>query len=232
MIVLRKAEERGKANYGWLDTRYTFSFANYYDRDYMGFRALRVINEDTVAPGAGFGKHGHRDMEILTYVTQGALEHKDSIGNGAVVRPGEVQRMSAGTGIMHSEFNHSKTESVRLLQIWLLPDTQGLPPSYEQRAFDLAGNGGKLQLVAAKDGRESAVKVHQDVDLYAAVMKKGDRLSHSLSPTRHGWLQVVRGKILLNNLSLGAGDGAAISEVEELAIAAQENAEFLLFDLA
>ena len=232
MIVLRKAEERGKANYGWLDTRHTFSFANYYDRDYMGFRALRVINEDKVAPGAGFGKHGHRDMEILTYVTQGALEHKDSIGNGAVIRPGEVQRMSAGTGITHSEFNHSKSDPVGFLQIWLLPDTQGLSPSYEQRAFDLAGNGGKLQLVAAKDGRDGAVKVHQDVDLYAAVLRKGDRFSHSLSPHRYGWLQVVRGKISLNDIFLGAGDGAAISEVGELAIAAEDKAEFLLFDLA
>ena len=232
MIVLRKAEERGKANYGWLDTRHTFSFANYYDRDYMGFRTLRVINEDKVAPGAGFGKHGHRDMEILTYVTQGALEHKDSMGNGTVIRPGEVQRMSAGTGITHSEFNHSRTDPVGFLQIWLLPDTQGLSPSYEQRAFDLAGNTGELQLVAAKDGRDGAVKVHQNIDLYAAVLKKGDRLSHSLSPQRHSWLQVVRGKITLNDISLGVGDGAAISEVGELAIAAEDSAEFLLFDLA
>jgi quercetin 2,3-dioxygenase len=232
MITLRKAEERGHANHGWLDTYHTFSFANYYDPKNMGFRALRVINEDYVSPTAGFGTHGHRDMEIITYVLEGALEHKDNIGNGSVIQPGEVQRMSAGTGILHSEFNHSETEAVHLLQIWLLPDQEGLPPSYEQRNFSPAKTPGKLHLVAAKDGREGAVTVHQDVDLYAAVLKAGDRLSHTLKPQRHAWVQVARGAITLNGLSLDTSDGAAISNETEIVIEATQDAEFLLFDLA
>jgi redox-sensitive bicupin YhaK (pirin superfamily) len=170
MITIRKAKERGHANHGWLNTYHTFSFANYYDPKHMGFRSLRVINEDRVSPGNGFGTHGHRDMEIITYVLEGALEHKDSIGTGSVIERGDVQRMSAGTGIRHSEFNHSKTEPVHFLQIWLLPETEGLPPSYEQQNFSPAKTPGKLQLVAARDGREGAVTVHQDVDLYAAVL--------------------------------------------------------------
>lgn len=232
MIILRKAEERGHANHGWLDTYHTFSFANYYDPKQMGFRALRVINEDRVSPTAGFGTHGHRDMEIITYVLEGALEHKDNIGNGSVIQPGEVQRMSAGTGILHSEFNHSETEAVHLLQIWLLPDQQGLSPSYEQRNFSPAKTPGKLHLVAAKDGREGAVTVHQDVDLYAAVLKAGDRISHPLKPQRHAWIQVARGAITLNGLSLDTSDGAAISNETEVVIEATQDAEFLLFDLA
>lgn len=232
MIALRKAQERGHANHGWLDTYHTFSFANYHDREHMGFRTLRVINEDTVAAGAGFGTHGHRDMEIVTYVLEGALEHKDSIGNGTVIRPGEVQRMSAGIGIMHSEFNHSQSEPVHFLQIWLLPDTKDLQPSYEQRAFDLANDSGKLRLVAARDGRDNAVKVHQDVNLYAAVLEKGDRISHSLAANRHAWVQVVRGEVTLNGLSLDRSDGAAISDLSEIGIEARTNAEILLFDLA
>jgi hypothetical protein len=232
MITLRKAEDRGHANHGWLDTYHTFSFANYYDPKHMGFRALRVINEDYVSPTAGFGTHGHRDMEIITYVLEGALEHKDNIGNGSVIQPGEVQRMSAGTGILHSEFNHSETEAVHLLQIWLLPAQNGLSPSYEQRNFSPAKTPGKLHLVAAKDGREGAVTVHQDVDLYAAVLKAGDRLYHTLQPQRHAWVQVARGAITLNGLPLDTSDGAAISNETEVVIEATKEAEILLFDLA
>lgn len=232
MITVRKSEDRGHANHGWLDTYHTFSFANYYDPKHMGFRALRVINEDRVSPTAGFGTHGHRDMEIITYVLEGALEHKDNIGNGSIIQPGEVQRMSAGTGILHSEFNHSETEAVHLLQIWLLPDQNGLPPSYEQRNFSPAKASGTLHLVAAKDGREGAVTIHQDVDLYAAVLKAGDRLSHALKPQRHAWIQVARGTITLNGLSLDTSDGAAISNETEVVIEATQDAEFLLFDLA
>jgi hypothetical protein len=232
MLTIRKAEDRGHANHGWLNTYHTFSFANYYEPKHMGFRALRVINEDRVSPGNGFGTHGHRDMEIITYVLEGALEHKDSIGTGSVIQPGEVQRMSAGTGILHSEFNHSKTESVHFLQIWLLPEKEGLPPSYEQRNFSPAKTPGKLHLVAARDGRDAAVTVHQDVDLYAAVLEPGDRVSHSLQPQRHAWVQVARGAITLNGLSLDKGDGAAISEETDIVIEATTDAEILLFDLA
>lgn len=232
MITVRKAEDRGHANHGWLHTCHTFSFANYYDPKHMGFRALRVINEDRVSPTAGFGTHGHRDMEIITYVLEGALEHKDNIGNGSVIQPGEVQRMTAGTGILHSEFNHSETEAVHLLQIWLLPDQNGLSPSYEQRNFSPAKTPGKLHLVAAKDGREGAVTVNQDVALYAAVLQKGDRLSYTFKPQRHAWVQVARGAITLNGLSLDTSDGAAISNETEVVIEATQDAEFLLFDLA
>lgn len=233
MIKIRKAQERGHANHGWLDSYHTFSFANYYDRNHMGFRALRVINEDRVSPGAGFDTHGHRDMEIITYVLAGALEHKDSIGNGSIIKPGDVQRMSAGTGILHSEFNHSQTEPVHLLQIWLLPDTKGNPPSYAQQNFGLGKTPGKLQLVAAPDGREGALTVHQDVNLYAGVLAKGDRTSYTLQPQRHAWIQLARGTITLNGLPLAQGDGVAISEETDIAIAATEtDAEILLFDLA
>ncbi|MCU0543852.1 MAG: pirin family protein [Oscillatoriaceae cyanobacterium Prado104] len=232
MIAVRKSEARGHANHGWLDTYHTFSFANYYDPKHMNFRTLRVINEDVVSPGNGFGTHGHRDMEIITYVLEGALEHKDSLGTGAVIKPGEVQRMSAGTGIQHSEFNHSQTDPVHLLQIWILPDTNGLTPSYEQKEFPLAERHGKLRLVAARDARDGAVKVHQDVDLYAAVLDKNSRVVHTLQPNRHAWVQVARGAILLNGLTLAKGDGAAISDRTEVAIEATEDAEILLFDLA
>lgn len=232
MLTIRKAEDRGHANHGWLNTYHTFSFANYYEPKHMGFRALRVINEDRVSPGNGFGTHGHKNMEIITYVLEGALEHKDSIGTGSVIQPGEVQRMSAGTGILHSEFNHSKSESVHFLQIWLLPEKEGLPPSYEQRNFSPAKTPGKLHLVAARDGRDAAVTVHQDVDLYAAVLEPGDRVSHSLQPQRHAWVQVARGAITVNGLSLDKGDGAAISEETDVVIEATTDAEILLFDLA
>jgi len=232
MITLRKAEDRGHANHGWLDSYHTFSFANYYDPKHMGFRALRVINEDRVTPGKGFGTHGHKDMEIITYVLNGAVEHKDSLGTGSVIKPGEVQRMSAGTGILHSEFNQSKTDAVHFLQIWLLPEKNGLPASYEQRAFAFAENPGQLLLVAAKDGREGAVTVHQDVDLYAAVLEPNQRVSHTLKPQRHAWVQVARGEVTLNGLSLEKGDGAAISEESNVVIEATTDAEILLFDLA
>jgi redox-sensitive bicupin YhaK (pirin superfamily) len=232
MITLRNAEDRGHANHGWLNSYHTFSFANYYDPKHMGFRALRVINEDRVTPSAGFGTHGHRDMEIITYVLEGALEHKDSIGTGSVIYPGDVQRMSAGTGILHSEFNHSKTEPVHFLQIWLLPEKNGVQPSYEQRNFSPAKTPGKLNLVAARDGRDGAITINQDVDLYAAVLKEGDRISHTLKPQRHAWIQVARGTITLNGVSLDTRDGAAISDETELAIAATKDAEILLFDLA
>jgi hypothetical protein len=232
MLTIRKAEDRGHANHGWLNTYHTFSFANYYDPKHMGFRALRVINEDRVSPAAGFGTHGHRNMEIITYVLEGALEHKDSIGTGSVIKPGEVQRMSAGTGIMHSEFNHSKTEPVHFLQIWLLPEREGLAPGYEQQNFSPAKTPGKLQLVAARDGREGSVTVHQDVELYAGVLKAGDRISHSLKPQRHAWVQVARGAISLNGVPLDTSDGAGISEETDVVIEATKDAEILLFDLA
>ena len=232
MITLRQSSDRGHANHGWLDSYHTFSFANYYDPNHMGFRALRVINEDWVQSGKGFGTHGHRDMEIITYVLDGVLEHKDSLGNGAVITPGEVQRMSAGTGIMHSEFNPSQTEPVHLLQIWILPDRQGLQPSYEQRAFGLEERQGKLRLIAARDGREGAVTIHQDVDLYSAVLQKGDHVSYQLQPNRYGWLQVAKGEVSLNGNALKAGDGVALSEAESLKIGTDTGAEILLFDLA
>jgi redox-sensitive bicupin YhaK (pirin superfamily) len=231
MITIRKAEDRGHANHGWLNTYHTFSFANYYNPKQMGFRSLRVINEDRVSPGAGFGTHGHRDMEIITYVLKGALEHKDSLGTGSIIKPGEVQRMSAGVGITHSEFNHSQNDPVHFLQIWLLPETNGLPASYEQRAFEHAKNPGKLHLVAAKDGREGAVIVHQDVDLYAVVLEPTQQVTHTLDPQRHAWVQVGRGEVMLNGLPLLQGDGAAVSE-EDIVMEATKNAEVLLFDLA
>jgi len=232
MISIRKSQERGHANYGWLDTYHTFSFANYYDANTMGFRSLRVINQDRVSPGAGFGTHGHRDMEIITYVLDGALEHKDSMGNGSVIYPGDVQRMSAGTGIRHSEFNQSQTESVHLLQIWILPDKNGHNPSYEQNNFGIAKNPGQFHLIASGDGRENSLTIHQDVNLYAAVLTKCDRITHALAAQRYGWLQVARGAITVNGLTLESGDGAALSEETDVAIAATTDAEILLFDLA
>ena len=232
MITLRPGNERGHANHGWLDSYHTFSFANYYDPKYMGFRNLRVINEDRVQRGKGFGTHSHRDMEILTYVLEGALEHKDSLGTGAVINPGEAQRMSAGTGISHSEFNHSQVDSVHFLQIWIIPDQQGLQPSYEQRDFPLEEKRGKLRLIAARDGRYGAVTVHQDVDLYVTILTPGEQVTHQLMPNRHAWIQVARGAVMLNGMSLKAGDGAAVSEEEKLEISANDTSEILLFDLA
>lgn len=231
MITVRRANERGHAAHGWLDSYHTFSFASYQDPQFMGFRSLRVINEDRVIPGAGFGTHGHKDMEIITYVLEGAVEHKDSIGNGSIIQPGEVQKMSAGTGILHSEYNPSDTEAVHLLQIWIIPDKTGIKPSYEQQKFHLEANAGKLQLIAAPEGKNGAVTLQQDVNLYAGMLQEGDRISYTLPENRHAWLQVARGKVSLNGTSLDAGDGVAISDESEINLIAENNAEVLLFDL-
>lgn len=229
MITIRKAEERGHANYGWLDTYHTFSFAQYYDPQQINFRSLRVINEDKVLGGKGFHTHGHQDMEILTYVLAGELEHQDSLATGSVIRHGEIQRMSAGTGIKHSEFNHSATNPLHLLQIWIIPDQKNLEPSYEQKAIAFSPH--TLQLIASPTGAGNAVKVHQDVNLYAGILPPGQSLTHSFAPSRYGWLQVARGQITLNSVHLRAGDGAAISEETSLAIQSLEDSEILLFDL-
>jgi redox-sensitive bicupin YhaK (pirin superfamily) len=232
MITPRKSADRGHANYGWLDTRYTFSFADYYDPAHMGFRALRVINEDVVAPGAGFPTHGHRDMEIVTYVLSGAIEHKDSLGTGAILKVGELQRMSAGRGVQHSEFNPSKKEPLHLLQIWLLPEARGLTPEYEQREFPEKERRNKLGLLAARGGRDGALGIHQDVAIYATLLDKDAAVRHALAAGRHAWVQVARGKVKLNGVELVAGDGAAVSNETQLEIVASEAAELLLFDLA
>jgi redox-sensitive bicupin YhaK (pirin superfamily) len=234
MMIPRKAESRGQANYGWLKSNHTFSFANYYDPNYLGFRSLRVINEDLVSPGAGFDTHGHRDMEIVTYVLEGALEHKDSIGNGSIIRPGELQRMSAGTGIFHSEFNYSHTEPVHFLQIWILPNQKGLTPSYEQKKFNLKESPGQLHLLASNTGEDGSLTVHQDIKIHGAILNLDipEAISHTLAPNRHAWIQVAKGEIKVNEVTLATGDGLAISEITDLAIQSQsENAEFLLFDL-
>ncbi len=233
MITIRPSGERGLGEHGgWLRSRHTFSFANYHDPRHMGFRALRVINEDRVTPGAGFDTHGHRDMEIVTYVLDGAIEHKDSLGTGSIIRPGEVQRMSAGTGITHSEYNHSRDEPLHFLQIWILPEQAGIAPGYEQRDFPAAERRGRLRLVAARDGRDGALTVHQDVDLYSTLLAPDEAVTHTLAPGRHAWLQLARGAVTLNGHDLEAGDGAAASDETRLDIAAREDAEFLLFDLA
>src|SRR5215813_10907972 len=231
MITRRLAQDRGHAQHGWLDSYHTFSFADYYDPRHMGFRTLRVINEDRVQPGKGFGTHPHRDMEIISYVLEGALAHKDSLGTGSVIRPGEVQRMTAGTGVTHSEFNPSRTEPVHFLQIWLLPERAGLPPSYEQRAFPTEEKQGRLRLVASPDGREGSVTIHQAVDLYASLLAPGQAVTHRLTPGRHAWVQVARGTVRLNDTALSAGDGAAASEETLLTMTATDPAEVLLFDL-
>lgn len=230
MIQVRKSDERGHFDHGWLNTYHTFSFADYYDPSFMGFRALRVINEDRVAPGMGFGTHGHRDMEIISYVLEGELAHRDSLGTGAVLRPGEVQRMTAGTGVRHSEFNASETNTLHFLQIWILPERSDLPPGYEQKAFPVAERRGKLRLVASPDAAEGSVKIHQDVKLYSAILD-GETIRHSIAPARHGWVQVARGSAAVNGQVLHAGDGAAIIDERELEIAGEEG-EILLFDLA
>jgi quercetin 2,3-dioxygenase len=231
MIVKRPAAERGHFDHGWLDTSHTFSFADYHDPAHMGFRALRVINEDRVAAGQGFGAHSHRDMEIITYVLDGALAHADSIGNRSTIVPGDVQRMSAGIGITHSEFNARQDEPVHFLQIWLLPDRRGLAPGYEQKAIPESEERGVLRLLASRDGRDGTVTIHQDVDLYGSRLEPGERVKHALADGRHAWLQMVRGRIELNGTPLAAGDGAAMSEESALEMVAQESAHFLLFDL-
>lgn len=232
MIQLRRSNDRGQTKLGWLDSRHTFSFGEYRDPRHMGFQDLRVINEDRVMPGKGFPTHSHRDMEIITYVLEGALAHKDSTGTSSVIRVGDVQRMSAGAGISHSEYNASQTEAVHFLQIWIMPNETGLKPGYEQRSFDLEKNSGSWVLVAAQDARNGAVKVHQDAELSLAVLPKGKELTYSLKPGRRAWLQVARGKATLNGSALEAGDGAAISEESLLEVKALEDAEVLVFDLA
>lgn len=231
MIALRKAEDRGPTNLGWLDSRHSFSFGEYYDPAHMGFRSLRVINEDRVAPGGGFATHGHRDMEIVSYVLDGALEHKDSLGTGSTIRPGDVQRMTAGHGVMHSEFNASKEKPVHFLQIWIVPNAKGLAPSYEQKSFAAAEKDGKLKLVASRDGREDSVTIHQDAAIYAATLAAGAEIEFRPKDARQYWLQMARGSLVLNGLDLAAGDGVAISEEPRLWLRGRDTAEFLLFDL-
>lgn len=232
MITLRKADERGGFDFGWLDTKHTFSFGDYHDPRHMGFRALRVINDDRVQPGEGFPTHGHRDMEIITYVLEGALEHKDSLGTGSVIRPGEVQRMSAGAGIMHSEFNASDRDLLHLLQIWILPERRGLAPGYEQKAFGEDERRNRLRVVAARDGRDGAVTVHQDVSLHVGLLDPGVRVSHPLATGRHAWVHVARGSVRLGDQVLSAGDGAAVSDAADVTLEGVEPAEVLVFDLA
>lgn len=232
MIKIRRSDERGHADHGWLNTHHTFSFADYFDPRQMGFRSLRVINEDFVAAGRGFGTHPHRDMEIITYVLEGALQHKDSMGTSSIIRPGEVQRMTAGTGVTHSEYNPSPTEAVHLLQIWIMPERNNLTPEYEQRAFPVDEKQGRLRLVAARDARDGAITIHQDASVYDAQLAVGETATHNLKSGRGAWLQVIKGAITLNGNSLEKGDGAAITDETELQIAATEPSDLLLFDLA
>jgi redox-sensitive bicupin YhaK (pirin superfamily) len=232
VITVRPASERLHTRIGWLDSRHTFSFGEHIDPRFMGFRALRVINEDRVAPGKGFATHSHRDMEILSYVLEGALRHEDSMGTGSVIRPGDVQRMSAGTGVLHSERNASDTAPAHFFQIWLLPERLRLRPSYEQRTFPLEDRRGRLTLIASRDGREDSIHVHQDADLYSAVLGRGDHTRHSLRDGRQAWVQIARGEVELNGTQLRAGDGAAITDESGLELSAATDAEVLLFDLA
>ena len=231
MLVMRRARDRGHFDHGWLDTSHTFSFSEYYDPRWMGFRVLRVINEDRVQPGAGFPTHGHRDMEILTYVLEGALAHKDSTGGGGVIRPGDVQRMSAGTGVRHSEFNASDTDPVHFLQIWIEPGRRGIEPGYEQHTYERHEMRGRLRLVAAPDAAEGASTIHQDARVYAAILEPGQPVAHALGAGRHAWVQVARGAVDVNGTALSAGDGVAVSEESSVTLTAAEPAEVLLFDL-
>jgi redox-sensitive bicupin YhaK (pirin superfamily) len=230
MITIRKAEERGHANHGWLDSHFTFSFADYHDPRYMGFRSLRVINDDIIAGGGGFGTHPHRDMEIVTYVLSGALEHKDSMGNGRVIRPGEVQYMAAGTGVQHSEFNHSPTEPVHLLQIWIVPDRKNAKPNYAEKILTDAA-AGKFHLVASKDGRDGSIAINQDADVLLGKLDAGGKISHVLKPNRHAWLHIAEGEVKLGDLPLKAGDAAALSGESLIDLAGKLSAQVLLFDL-
>lgn len=231
MLSIRHAEERGTASLGWLKSRHSFSFGHYFDPAHMGFGPLRVINEDRVQPGTGFPTHGHQDMEILSYVLSGALEHKDSIGNGSVIRPGDLQRMSAGTGIRHSEYNASNEDLVHFLQIWIIPDTQGLPPGYEQISFNDEDKRGQFKLIGSRDGRDNTVTIHQDVDLYATLLSEGEHASHELGDNRRGWIQVARGTASLNGEQLQTGDGVAVSGPASLSLEGTSDAEVLLFDM-
>jgi redox-sensitive bicupin YhaK (pirin superfamily) len=232
MIQIRSSEERGGGDHGWLKTQHTFSFSDYWDPKWMGFRSLRVINEDWVAPNHGFPTHPHRDMEIITYILEGKLEHKDSLGTGSVILPGDGQRMTAGNGIRHSEFNPSTTEAAHLLQIWIQPEKAGLQPSYEQKSFAETEKRGKLRLIASRDAQNGSVKINQDAQLYVSLLKPGEEVTHEFGPGRHGWLQVARGAVELNGEQLGQGDGAAISEEKKVSIKGTANSEVLLFDLA
>jgi redox-sensitive bicupin YhaK (pirin superfamily) len=231
MIKIRQAEDRGHNNFGWLDTKYTFSFNDYYDERFMGFRSLRVINEDFIEPKQGFPKHGHRDMEIITYIISGDLSHEDSMGNGTTIRPHEIQRMSAGTGILHSEYS-SETDKTHLLQIWILPETRNLTPSYEQKLISAEAKRGNLKLIASRNAEEDSITVYQDVKLYASILKKDEEVSHEIAENRHAWIQVVKGSLEVNGEFLNTSDGAAISDEKLLKIKAlEEETEFLLFDL-
>jgi redox-sensitive bicupin YhaK (pirin superfamily) len=232
MIKIRRSNERGGGDFGWLNTRHTFSFDQYHDPRFMGFRSLRVINEDRVGPGEGFPTHPHRDMEIITYILDGALEHKDSLGTGSVIRPGDGQRMSAGRGIRHSEMNPSPTEVAHLLQIWIMPDRAGHEPSYEQKAFPDEEKRGKLRLIAGPDGKEDSVTIHQDARLYVTLLSPGQEVTHALATGRYAWLQLAKGAVELNGEPLKQGDGAAVSDESKLVIQGVEDAEVLLFDLA
>lgn len=231
-LTVRKADERGRANFGWLDSKHSFSFGHYYDPDHMGFGPLRVINDDRVAPGGGFPTHPHSDMEIISYVLEGALEHKDSLGTGSVIRPGDVQRMSAGSGVRHSEFNASKSEPVHFLQIWIIPEKTGLAPSYEEKTFSETEKRGQLKLIGSRDGRDGSVTIHQDVDLYSTVLGHGDAVTHDIAPGRGGWVQVARGSVTLNGEVLREGDGVAVSTSGTLRLEGVDDAEVLLFDMA
>ena len=231
MITVRRSQDRGHYDHGWLDTRHTFPFAEYHDPRHMGFRVLRVINEDRVRPGQGFGTHPHRDMEIVSYVLSGALEHRDSMGNGSTIRPGEVQRMSAGTGVLHSEFNPSASEPVHFLQIWILPERPGLAPGYEQKRFPEEEKRGRLRLLASPDGRDGSVTIHQDARILAASLEAGEEVRHALAPGRHAWVQVTRGEVELAGERLAAGDGASLSGEAAATVRGRSTAEVLLFDL-
>ena len=232
MIQIRPASERGGGDHGWLKTQHSFSFGDYWDPKWVGFRSLRVINEDWVAPNTGFPTHPHRDMEIITYVLEGKLEHKDSLGTGSIIQPGDGQRMTAGSGIRHSEFNPSTTEPAHLLQIWIQPEKSALPPSYEQKSFAPAQKQGKLRLVASRDASDGSVKINQDAKLFVTLLKPGEEVTHELKSGRHGWLQIARGAVEVNGKKLSQGDGAAISDEKKLTIKGVADAEVLLFDLA
>ena len=231
MQTVRRSDERGVANFGWLDSRHTFSFGHYFDQNQMGFGPLRVINEDRVKPARGFDTHGHSDMEIISYVVSGALQHQDSMGNGSVIRPGDVQRMTAGTGVRHSEFNASSDEDVHFLQIWIIPEEAGLTPGYEEKTFSAADKHNQLRLVGSRDGREGSITIHQDVDLYVGVLDAGIEFSHSFADGRRAWLQVVRGAVSADGMELAAGDGLPLSEPGRLVLSATADAEVLLFDM-
>lgn len=231
MFEIRHAEERGVANFGWLNSKHTFSFGHYHDPNHMGFGPLRVINEDRVQPGRGFDTHGHRDMEIISYVLEGALEHKDSMGNGSIIKPGDVQRMTAGTGVRHSEFNPSDRERVHFLQIWILPEKEGLRPGYEQKTFSETEKRSALRLVGSRDGRDGSVTIHQDVDFYASCLGKGKEITHEPKAGRKVWVQIARGRADVNDMPLEAGDGAALADEPRVTLRGVSDAEILLFDM-